>query len=669
MKSQWSDLEAESYKNNPVQMRAYTSRLLGREPSLVLHGGGNTSVKAKVSNLFGESIDVLYVKGSGWDLATIEPQGFAPVRMDVLLKLARLEKLSDTDMVREQKSAMLDPSAPGPSVEAILHAIIPFQFVEHTHADAVVAITNTPNGESLIRQLYGKRVLYVPYVMPGFILARKIFELTRDVAWDEIEGMVLLNHGVFTFSNDAKVAYEKMISLVTEAEEFLASKGANKIAGSKLSNEKLPIEAARTLTPSDVLALAQLRREVSKSYGAPLVSKLNLSDEAFGFSSLPSVSAIATRGTLTPDHVIHTKPKPLVWTGDTTKDVSEYVDDYRKYFERNKFDGLTMLDVAPRWAVWHGKGLISFGPSYKNASVVGDVSRHTIRAIQWSENLGGWKPLDEARLFEVEYWELEQAKVKKKGDKLPLQGKIALVTGASSGIGFSTAKALQSQGASVIALDINPSVCETFKSSSALGLICDMGNSGEIKSAIEKGIAHFGGLDILVSNAGNFPAGKFIADLPEEDWDKSLAINLTSHERLIKFAVPYLKLGFDPSIVIIASKNVLAPGPGAAAYSVAKAGLTQLARVAALELASDGIRVNVLHPDAVFDTAIWTNEILENRAKHYGMTVDQYKRKNLLRTEVTSQDVATMVCAFAGSAFGKTTGAQIPIDGGNDRVI
>lgn len=634
-------------------MRSYTSRLLGQESSLVLHGGGNTSVKSKVNNLFGESVDVLFVKGSGWDLQTIQPKGFAPVRMDVLLKLARLEKLTDTDMVREQKAGMLDPSAPGPSVEAILHAIIPFKYVDHTHADAVVAITNTPDGEKRIRELYGSRVLYVPYVMPGFILARKIFELTRDTNWDKLEGMVLLNHGVFTFSDDAKTAYEKMIGLVSEAENYIAKNGADKTSTS----------VAPAIRAED---LARLRKEVSLATGSAVVACVDSSAEASGFASLSKVKEIAIRGTLTPDHVIHTKPKPLIYSGDAKEDIDAFSTDYKKYFERNDTGGLKILNSAPRWSIWPGVGTVAFGPTKKAAQIVSDISRSTIRAIQWAENLGGWKPLGESKLFEVEYWELEQAKVKKTADAPMFQGKVALVTGAASGIGRAVAERLVSLGANVVALDIDEKVKDL---KGVFGLVCNVTDTGAVQQAILAGVTHFGGLDILVTNAGMFPPGKHIADLPDSDWDKSLALNLTSHQRLIKMSVPFLKLGIDPSIIVIASKNVPAPGPGAAAYSVAKAGLTQLARVAALELSGFGIRVNVLHPDAVFDTGVWTKEVLENRAKHYGLTVEQYKTKNLLKTEVTSNNVADLVCAMAGPAFAKTTGAQIPIDGGNDRVI
>jgi len=252
---------------------------------------------------------------------------------------------------------------------------------------------------------------------------------------------------------------------------------------------------------------------------------------------------------------------------------------------------------------------------------------------------------------------------------LPLQGKVALVTGASSGIGKACVEALHVQGCAVGALDINPKISTMFFQAGILGLQCNLIKESEIRTAIETSVRHFGGIDILVSNAGTFPSSENIADLKNETWDKSMAVNLTSHQVLLKNCIPYLKLGIDPTVIIIASKNVPAPGSGVAAYSVAKAGLTQLGRVAALELASSGIRVNMIHPNQVFDTAIWTKDILAKRAQHYGMSVSEYKTSNLLKTEITSKDVANLVCAVAGPVFAKTTGAQIPVDGGNDRVI
>jgi rhamnose utilization protein RhaD (predicted bifunctional aldolase and dehydrogenase)/NAD(P)-dependent dehydrogenase (short-subunit alcohol dehydrogenase family) len=658
MDSLWKDQEAAPLEGDPLALRVYTSRLLGRSPSLVLHGGGNTSVKTTTADFFGDPVDVLYVKGSGWDLATIEAAGFSPVRMSALLRMAELERLSDADMARQQRAALLDPSAPAPSVEAILHAIIPFAFVDHSHADAVVTLMNSVGGEARIRELYGPAMLVVPYVMPGFILARRVYEMTRDVDWRELDGILLMNHGVFTFGHDARTSYERHIDVVTRAEQVLA-----------------PYEgpAVREGEPEEnLLELARLRRAVSHVRGGACLARLDISDEAVAFSRRPDVADVARRGLLTPDHVLRAKRTPVMVDADVETAVQEYAAEYRAYFDRHVLSAdrdLTPVDPAPRWAVWPGHGTVSFGRTPSEVTPVADIQRHTIRAIGLAEALGGWKPLGEAEIFDVEYWELEQAKLGRGGGEPPLLGRIALVTGAASGIGLASAEALAAHGAVVSALDIDPQVESRFDGSRIRGQCCDVTDAGALEAGVAETIRRFGGLDILVCNAGNFPSSRTIEEMDAEAWARSLDLNLTSHQRLLQLAIPFLRAGIDPAVVIIASKNVPAPGPGAAAYSVAKAGLTQLGRVAALELARFGIRVNMLHPDAVFDTGAWTPDIMAERAAHYGIDVDEYRRKNLLRTEITSRDVAGLACALAGPIFARTTGAQIPVDGGNERVI
>ena len=653
MKSLWNDKEAKSFKTD-LDLRVYTSRLLGRDSSLVLHGGGNTSVKSTATNLFGETEDILYVKGSGWDLATIEAEGFAPVKMDMLLKMAQLKKLDDTNMVKYQRMAMIDPSAPNPSVEAILHAIIPFKFVDHTHTDAVVTITNTADGEKRIRELYGKNVLVIPYIMPGFVLAKLIYDMTRDVNWDELEGMVLLNHGLFTFNDDAKKSYEKTIELVDKAEQYL-------------KHHKATLKTKKQKCHISTIKLAQIRKEVSNLKGYATISILNNSNEAIDFSK-HNIKHIASQGPLTPDHVIRTKRIPVIIDINHQKDLKKYIKDYKNYFNDNKKNE-TLLNPAPNFAILKNHGTLSFGKNAKEANIIKDINDHTFEAILKAEKLGGYKALSAKNIFDVEYWELEQVKLKKSGTSPEFSGKVALVTGGASGIGLAIAKMLNEKGCAVVVLDINKDVKTIFTKSDMMGVQCDLTKSSDIKNAIDIAIKSFGGIDIVVSNAGIFTPSENLDELSDENWERSMAINLTSHQKLIKYTAPFLKLGIDSAIVMVASKNFPAPGKGAAAYSVAKAGQTQLARIAALELGEYGVRVNTLHPHAVFDTAIWTDEVLENRAKAYNMSVEEYKTNNVLKTEIKSTNVAQLVCAMAGKPFAKTTGSQVAIDGGSDRII
>jgi NAD(P)-dependent dehydrogenase (short-subunit alcohol dehydrogenase family) len=400
-----------------------------------------------------------------------------------------------------------------------------------------------------------------------------------------------------------------------------------------------------------------------------MIAALDQSAEACGFANLPNVAAFAGRGPLTADHIIRTKPKPVILGTNVKKDIDKFVASYTNYFNRYTDSRLTMLDPAPRWALWPRHGSIAFGKNVKEARMVSDIANHTMRAIQYGEALGGWKPLSKKHIFAMEYWELQQAKLKLTQKPSELQGKVALVTGAASGIGLACTEALKERGAVVVGLDVNPECTLILDGHDSVGVNCDISDLKRVKETVEMTIRRFGGLDILVSNAGIFTANQRIEDLDEEAWYRSIELNLSSHQRLLKTCIPYMKHGIEPAMVFVASKNVPAPGPGAAAYSVAKAGLTQLARVAAMELGADGIRVNIIHPDAVYDTALWTPEVLEQRAKHYGLSIQEYKSKNILKTEVGSKDVAELVCALVGPAFAKTTGAQIPIDGGNERVI
>ncbi|MEM6429029.1 MAG: bifunctional aldolase/short-chain dehydrogenase [Deinococcota bacterium] len=657
MNSLWNDSDAQALAGDPLALRVYSSRLLGQNPDLVLHGGGNTSVKAHTKDFFGDDVHVLYVKGSGWDLATIEAAGFAPVRMEVLTRLATYDNLSDSNIVTQQRLGLLDPTAPNPSVEAILHAVIPHTYVDHTHADAVVTLTNTPNAEAIVQEVYGDDVLVVPYVMPGFTLARTVYTMTRDIDWTQIQGILLLNHGLFTFADDAKTSYETMIELVSQAEDYLEQH--TQTASNNSSN----------LDDDHYKLIASLRQEVSRVAGKSLVACLDNSGEALNLAQHSNVNEVAARGPLTPDHVIRTKLVPLVH--DTTQDpeanLNTYAANYQAYFDRHQ-SGQTMLDPAPRWIVLPELGSLCLGESARAATIVKDIAEHTAKSILLAEKLGGWQALPESDLFDMEYWELEQAKLKRAKTSPPFSGQVVLVTGALSGIGRACAEHFYTQGAAVVALDISPDITILSKLG-FLGVVCDVTDARALQDAVQQAVTAFGGIDIVVSNAGIFPPSQRLDVLEDSHFQRSLAINLDSHRKVLQACLPYLERGIKPAVILMASKNVPAPGPGAAAYSVAKAGLTQLGRIAALELAPKGIRVNMLHPDAVYDTAFWTEETLQQRASSYGISVEQYKRKSLLGVELTSHDIALAVAALAGDSFAKTTGAQMPLDGGNNRVI
>ncbi len=390
MKSTFNDNEAKNYTTD-LAMRVYTSQLLGKDMDLVLHGGGNTSVKIG---------DKLYVKGSGWNLDTIEEPGFPGVDLQTLIEMAKLDHLSDTDMVAQQREALEDENSPNPSIEAILHAIIPFKFVDHTHADAVVTISNTPTGEKRLKELYGPNMLFIDYVMPGFVLAKEIYEKTKDIDWKSLDGIILLNHGVFTFDDDAKAAYEKMIVIVDKAEKYL-----KQVSKQELSFSKSFCQLDESFTD-------ELRSEVERLRGCDIVMKFGSSIEAVNFSNFENLDDIFKNGPLTPEHVIRTKPFPAIICDSIEEGLKAFTSRYTKYFKAHAKDEI-MLDLAPRYAIIKGVGFVALGKDEKEAGIIFDIVSHTIHAMTLSQNLGGWKSLSARDIFEMEYWELEQAKLRK----------------------------------------------------------------------------------------------------------------------------------------------------------------------------------------------------------------------------------------------------------------
>lgn len=657
MQSLWRDDEAADYRGDLAQ-RVYTSRLLGRDKSLVLHGGGNTSVKIRERNLVGDEEDILYVKGSGWDLEFIEEAGFSPVRMAHLLKLAKLKALSDPQMVNELVTHMTRAAAPAPSVETILHALLPHKYVDHTHSDAVLAVTNTADGPHRITEIYGDKVAVIPYIMPGFDLARLCAGLLPQQSGKNTIGMVLLNHGIFSFGTTARESYERMIQLVDMAERYLEKHRAWHLQ---------PAAAAASL-PTQTAAIAALRNSISQCAGSPMIVATLQNGRTLDFARRADVATVSQQGPATPDHVIRTKRLPMAG-----RDVEKYAQAYRAYFAQNAPQAKqtkTMLDAAPRVVLDTDCGLCTVGRTIKDAAIVADLYTHTMDVIERSTLLGGYKALPARDIFDVEYWDLEQAKLRKAGKPPLFAGEVALVTGAASGIGKACVDALLARGAAVVGLDIDGKITTLHKRQDFLGIRCDITSREAVIPALASAVRAYGGLDILILNAGVFPGGTKISALDDDAWRKVMGINLDANLILMRECHALLKLApRGGRVAVVGSKNVPAPGPGAAAYSASKAALTQLARVAALEWGADNIRVNTLHPNAVFDTGIWSDEILSSRAAHYGLSVEQYKKNNVLQTAITSRDIAELAAETCGPLFAKTTGAQIPVDGGNERVI
>lgn len=686
MKSRYNDLDAERAAlhhqekgvSAALALRTYTARLLGADPALVLHGGGNTSVKAKAKTALGELVDVLHVKGSGWDLATIEPPGHPAVRMAPLMRLLELPSMTDEQMVNELRLALLDAAAPTPSVETLLHAALPATYIDHTHADALLAIVDQDDAKKICEAVFGDALLFIPYVMPGFGLARACKQ-----AWDQAIAqkrtptvMVLERHGLFTFGATAKESYERMIEAVSACERYAASSTSS--GGAQTNAEVDHALAARaTMT----LRGAMARASNDPVERAPIVS-LRTSQRILSFLDRGNALELSRRGCATPDHVIRTKPWPMfVAKGAeaTAKDFDEaiaaYAATYDAYFERvnAKRGPKKKLDAWPRVVLVPKVGICAIGKTKKEAEIAADIYEHTIEVIEHAEAVGSYAPLGEEDLFDVEYWSLEQAKLSVTGGskgEAPLGRRVALITGAASGIGRATAALFVELGAHVVMCDRDEEMLAAAASevgkkspSQVTTVRCDVLQAKEVEHAFQVAAWTFGGVDLVVSNAGAAAEGKLETTDGDAALRRSIELNLMSHVTVTRCATEAMRTqGRGGCLLFNASKSAFNQGPGFGPYAVPKAALVSLMRQCAVDLAKDGIRSNAVNADRI-RTNIFAGGMVESRAAARGITVDEYFRSNLLSREVTGRDVAE---AFAWLAQAKaTTGCVITVDGGN----
>jgi rhamnose utilization protein RhaD (predicted bifunctional aldolase and dehydrogenase)/NAD(P)-dependent dehydrogenase (short-subunit alcohol dehydrogenase family) len=611
MKSLWSDAEADGFVQRyadqgvaaDLALRVYSSRLLGVEPRLVQHGGGNTSLKSTVTNAFGESVPVLCVKGSGWDLGDIEPEGLPAVRMQPLLDLRRLNSLSDEAMVDAQRGALIKSTAPNPSVETLLHAWIPHRYIDHTHANAVLALSDQPNGEDLCRDLYGDRLALVPYCMPGFSLAQLaagVFE-----ANPRSEGMALLKHGIFSWGDSAEESYARMIGFVSEAEARLSG-GTRSLVQVMLPDTARLAEIAPAIRGALAQGLGdgRFRRVVLQHRESPA---------ALRFAGGEDVERYAQGGPVTPDHVIRIKPWPLIlpapaagdeagYAGVVKAAVQDYAARYQTYFERHNARAepkKTMLDPWPRWVLVPGLGLFGAGASCKEAAVAADVAETTVEVITAAESLGRFESISEADLFDMEYWSLEQAKLGK-GKAPPLAGQVAVVTGGGGTIGAAIAKAFAALGAEVAVLDRDLAAAEqAAKPIKGLALACDVTDAGQVQAAFDRIAETYGGIDILVSNAGAAFTGA-IGEVDEAVLRRSFELNFFAHQRAAQGAVRVMKRQATGGVLLFnVSKQALNPGPDFGPYGLPKAATLALMRQYAVEYGPIGIRSNAVNADRI----------------------------------------------------------------------
>ena len=655
-----------------LALRVYTSRLLGSDPALVLHGGGNTSVKLTMPDLVGTPAEVLCVKGSGSDMATIEPAGFAAVRLAPLAKLRARDDVPDRLLVRIRRASLIDPAAPDPSVETMLHAFLPHAFVDHTHSAAVLSLTDQPDGAAICAEAFDGRLGIVPYVAPGFGLAKAAAEtFERDT---RVEGLVLIKHGIVTFGASAREAYERMIAMVSLAEARLARGRARVFAAAPLPARIAPLAAVAPIVrgacavPDDRVEGAWLR----------LVADFRANDAVRAYVDGADLGRYALAGVATPDHVIRTKHRPLVlpapaharsdaFAPAVAAAAGAFMADYRDYFARNNARGggtKTMLDPAPRVVLVPGLGLFGLGRTKKDARIAADIAESAVATIAGAEAIGTFQSISEAEMFDMEYWPLEQAKLGSAAAP-PLAGQVAAVTGAAGAIGFATARAFAAAGAEVALLDIDEPAARAAAQKiggAALAVRCDVTDAASVRGAFDRVVETFGGIDIAVSNAGAAWQGR-IGEVDEAVLRQSFELNFYGHQRVAQNAVRImLQQGTGGCLLFNVSKQAVNPGPNFGPYGLPKAATLLLLRQYAIDYGGEGIRANGVNADRI-RSGLLTGDMIAARATARGLSEKDYMSGNLLGREVTADDVAQ---AFVAQALAlKTTGDITTVDGGN----
>src|SRR5215510_10299134 len=679
MKSRWVDSDAQAVVDHmaargvasDLALRVYTTRLLGQDPRLVLHGGGNTSLKTRLPDLMGEATDVLCVKGSGHDMAKIEPPGLPAVRLAALKKLRALDALADEDLIRIQRANLIDPLAANPSVETLLHAFLPHAFVDHTHASAVLSLTNQPNGEDICREVFDGRMGFVPYVMPGFALARQaadVYDAKPDVA-----GLILLKHGIFTFGASAREAYERMIEMVTRAEERLARRRNAVFVPRALPDRIAPYHEVAPI----LRGACSLKDSLVEGAWRRMIFDFRTSAAIQNFVNGADVMRYSQAGAVTSDHIIRIKNSPLVvappedgklddFRRDALRCGHAFIARYQDYFARNNERCAVKreaLDPLPRVILVPGLGLIGLGRSKRQASVAADLAESAIATITDAEAIGRFESISEWDAFEMEYWPLQQAKLGSE-PQTPLAGQVAVITGAGGVIGAATARAFAGAGAEVALLDIDEkaAAAATEIVGATLAVKCDVTDAASVRAAFVRVVEAFGGVDIVVSNAGAAMMG-LIGEVDEAILRQSFEINFYGHQRVAQNAVKMMQAqGTGGCLLFNVSKQAINPGPRFGPYGLPKAATLFLVRQYALDYGAVGIRANAVNADRI-RSGILTPEMIAARAKARGLSEKDYMAGNLLGREVTADDVAQ---AFVHQALElKTTGDVTTVDGGN----
>ncbi len=679
MQSRWNEQEAQG--KDDLGLLIYASRLIGAEESLVLWGGGNTSVKAKGRDFRGRETDVMWIKGSGSDLKTIEARHFAGVVLDdVRPLLGRDKDMDDDEMVAYLGNCLTDPKAPRPSIETLMHGFLAAKFIIHTHADLIQALTNNVRGDQAVKECFGADAVVVAYERPGFRLSRMVHDAVA--AAPSARFLVLRKHGLITWGDTAREAYDRTVEAIARVESYLAAQKSGTDPVAKRLFEPLePEERA----PAFVAAAPGLRGLLSK--GRRVVLRFDDSPEVVDFVCCKDAKKLSQVGPATPDHVLSTRVWPafIDWRPQDGAEalparlkegVELWLARDELYFKTHSDGKMGRLDAYPRVILVPGLGMITAAPEARRTRVVAEIYRHTMRVIRAATTISQYVSLTEEEAFHIDYWPLELFKLTLAPAEKEFSRRVVLVTGGGSGIGRVTAAKFADAGAHVVVTDVVKAAADQVAQEilkkypdRALSVELDVTSEASVKEAFDAAVLALGGVDVVFSNAGVAVASP-IESMKLDDWQKSHAVNTTGHFLVAQAAMRVMRRqGLGGSIVINASKNVTAPGKDFGAYSAAKAAAAQLCRIVAIEGADAGVRANMVNPDAVFQgTALWSPEIKENRAKAQGIDADQieeyYKNRSLLKLPVLPEDVAEAVMFLASDRAAKTTGAMLPVDSG-----
>jgi rhamnulose-1-phosphate aldolase/alcohol dehydrogenase len=675
VRSRWNADEAGT---TPVEQLVYMSRIMGQDEELVLWGGGNTSIKVNEPDLLGRPTDLMLIKGTGSDMKVALPKDFPAVRLEEIRASFDRDDMSDEEMVAYFGRCMVDPAAARPSIETLLHGYLEGAAVAHSHADAILALTNTRAGEEMVTEVFGDDVAVIPYRRPGFRLAKEVGQAVQ--AKPDAQGVVLMNHGLITWGDTAKEAYERHIALVTRAEQFTSERA--KPVFQPPAHPPLPDAQRRAIAA----AIAPVVRG-GVSGRARKILRYDDAPDVLEFASAERVRELAEVGAATPDHMLNTKRSAVVVEVDDPTDaagvaarvrerLAAYSEDYVGYYERHRTNE-PLLDPAPRVVLVPGLGMWTIGRDMRACIIPSDIYHHTVRVIAGAESVDHYSSLNEKNAFDAEYWPLELYKLTLAPPERELASRIVLVTGGAHGIGAGIASRLAREGAHVVVTDVDADGAEAVSADivkangvgRAVSTRMDVTDERSVAAAFELARLTYGGLDVLVSNAGIAHVSP-LDQLSLADWERSMAVNATGHFLVAREAMHVFKeQGLGGAIVFVATKNVTAPGKDFGAYSAAKAAEAQLARVLAIEGGEYGIRVNMVNPDAIFEgSGLWSEEVKRQRADSYGVAVDDledfYRQRNLLRAKVSADDVAEAALWLATDRSAKTTGAMIPVDGG-----